>query len=115
MYGQDIEVKEGAPDVEISLLSPEVADADVLLNFGTFNSKLMMAYIWKDLVKQHGYILGGSRLLTKPKDSEARPADGKHVLRASIEENTLSAGYKRCQVLVRAGNACAVEVMTSAL
>ncbi len=115
LYGQDIEVKEGTLDVEISLLSPEVADANVFLNFGAFNSRLMMAYIWKNLVRQHGYILGGSKLLATPNDSKARQNDGRHVLRASIEENTLSAGYKRCQVIVKSGNACAVEVMTSSL
>ena len=74
-----------------------------------------MAYVWKKLVDHHGYVLGGVKLLEKPKDSMPDSKNGKHILRAKIAENSFLAGYKRCQALVRSGDECVVEVVASSL
>lgn len=122
LYEQDIVLKQGHPDVGVLLKRPESAGnsenknvANIVLNFGSFNSRLMMAYVWKKLTMIDGYFLGGSKLLSAPKEASADKDTGKYTLRVKLSENSFSSGYKRCQEIVKRGNFCSIEVSADAL
>ncbi len=105
LYSQDIVLEAGRPDVPINIKTVKSnennAEQKITLNLGEFNSPLMSAYTWHKLVKDFSYYLGGAQRISNENDP---------VLRASLPENTMSAGYNRCSALVRGGAFCEVEI-----
>ena len=127
IYGNDIFLTEGKPDVPTKILTaktfnendkdfPETKDGmAVVLNLGTFKSKLSMAYTWHKLKKNFGPYLGGGHLLEHPSESRSDKASGLHNLRVVLPENKLSPAYQRCQALKKRQAFCAVEIVSTTM
>ena len=112
IYGEDMFLAEGAADVLVKIMSAQIDSSDtagqqVFLNLGNYESPLMSAFIWRKLVKNFSYYLGGGELLENTNDG--------HTLRLSLPENSISSGYKRCSALVKNGEFCEVEVFLAGM
>lgn len=112
IYGEDLFLAEGAADVLVKIMSAQIdtndqATQQVFLNLGNYESPLMSAFIWRKLVKNFSYYLGGGELLENANDG--------HTLRLALPENSISSGYKRCSALVQNGEFCEVEVFLAGM
>ena len=88
---------------------------EVILNLGSYKSRLMMALKWYVVKSRYANILRGMDALVPPADSYASTESGEHILRAVISGQSFDDAYKRCTALSARGLSCAVEVLPGAL
>lgn len=127
LYGNDVILDAGTKDIPSEILTsledykalhPHVEfppDPDVLLNFGEFNSSLMMALTWYHLSTRYEPALRGTQLLVTPAESFPDTKTGMHQLRATLPHATMSDAYEKCRALVSRGIYCKVEILPGAL
>ncbi len=117
IYGQDIIIKQSSPDVDVRLLSNKntISNDGVSMNLGTYNSSLMMAYSWSQLVKNYSATFGGGSLLKSPVNNKDDTINKEHTLRIVFKHDSLKSTHKRCQILVSHGHYCSLDIYPSAL
>lgn len=86
----------------------------VVLNLGSFNSRLLMSVMWYKMKTRYAQAIGDARVLVRPSDSVASEATGgKHILRAAIPQNDMAEANRRCGLLKAQGQACTVETVAT--
>ena len=94
----------------------ELQDADrVILNLGSYKSRLMMAVKWYLLKSRYANIMRDMDSLVPPAESYASAETGEHTLRAAVGGQSFDDAYKRCTALSARGFSCAVEILPGAL
>ncbi len=85
-----------------------------ILNFGEYNSRLLMALVWYKLRSRYGNILGDStKPMVLPSESYADIKTGKHVLRVALKDKTIDDAYSMCRSFMARGQYCKVEITPS--
>jgi hypothetical protein len=95
------------PDADISVL----AKPSVVLNFGDYNSRLLMALTWYNLKTRYGGLLAGAKILVKSTDSNVSLKTGKNTLRVLLPDSSMAEAHQRCQRLAEKGFTCTVELL----
>lgn len=91
------------------------ANDKVILNLGSYKSRLMMALKWYLLKSRYAGVLQGVDSVVSPSDSLASPKTGVHELRATFNGQSFDDAYKRCTALAARGFTCAVEILPHGL
>ncbi len=109
------EVAATAPQPEVAEpIRPKAAGTVVVMNLGSYNSRLLMSVMWYKLKTRYAQAIGDAHVLVRPSDSVASPATGgKHILRAAIPQNNAEEAGRRCALLRAQGQGCTVETVSS--
>lgn len=127
IYGNDIYVDGGA-DVpseivadnkeDLKALYPDIdfsQDYDLVLNFGEYNSQLMVSLVWYKMRTRYNAILAGTDLFVPPSKSLPEGEGRKHILRVGLANSDLKDAYKRCRAMIARDQFCKVEIYPSYL
>jgi hypothetical protein len=88
--------------------------SDLVLNFGDFNSRLLMSLVWYKLRSQYGEILGEhTNPLVPPAESFANVKTGKHILRVGLAGKTIDEAYSICHGFIARDQYCKVEITSA--
>lgn len=122
LYGNDLVLTEGQ-DIGIALnsdlspylsqnkLSADDAVPSVLLNLGSYSSRLLMSLHWYRIQKSQNTLLSGLKPLVMPSDSRPSLKDGRHILLLPLPAGaTFDHAYKMCGALTARGVECGVEM-----
>lgn len=105
-----------APDIGDWLAAnPAVGPQDfaggaLILNLGSYNSRLLMELTWFRLKRRYGGIVAGAELLAAPDKSNASAETGLNTLRARLPGHDIPDAFRRCKSLAARGFYCALEV-----
>ncbi|MDB2683064.1 stalk domain-containing protein [Alphaproteobacteria bacterium] len=127
IFGNDIFLQKGYTDTPSKVLASldaikkrhpqvdfEATDPDIILKIGSYNSNLMMALSWYNLKLRFGSVLKGGKLLVNPSQSST-DQEAKHQIRLALPDSTIQNAYKKCQLLIKNGITCEVEILPGAL
>lgn len=122
IYANNIYLEEGKAGIPINILSQtaygahakEFEGRTLALNLGSYKSRLMSGLVWFKLRSRHPGLFQNADLVTKP--SELVPDEGQnYVLRLSLRKDDLDKAYQTCDIIVRGGGECAVEILPGGL
>lgn len=122
IYANNIYLEEGKAGIPVNILSDaaygehaeEFEGRTIVLNLGSYKSRLMSGLVWFKLRSRHPGLFQNADLVAKP--SELVPDDGQHyVLRLSLRKSDLGQAYQTCGVIVRGGGDCTVEILPGGL
>lgn len=85
----------------------------VVMNLGSYNSRLLMSVMWYKLKTRYAQAIGDAHVLVKPSDSIASPATGKHMLLAAFPQATMEEAGRRCALLRAQAQTCTAETVSS--
>lgn len=92
-----------------------IKNENVVLNLGTYNSRLLMGVVWYKVRSLHKDVVAGLNTLVDPSKSYAAVKTGRHTLRIGSTALSLGDAYKRCGLLNAEGIACTVEILPGGL
>ena len=96
-----------------TLRKEALSDKSVILNLGTYNSRLLMEVVWFKLKRKDAALVGNARLLVQPADSYASPRTAQYILRAELPGGNRQDGVKRCDAILKTGQYCKVEILAA--
>jgi hypothetical protein len=92
-------------------LDPSLFDGeDIILNLGSYHSRLLMAVIWYRLKSRYGAILNDNSLLVSPSKSYVSLDDLQHTLRVRLEGGSIEDAKKKCRALIARDFYCSIEL-----
>lgn len=129
IHGHDIVMKAGNDDAPMRILASlddlkadqpgldinALQNRKVILNLGTYHSRILMGLMWYKARSFAGDALAGLQTLIDPTQSYAAKKTGLHTLRIGADELTLQDGIKRCGMLNAAGIECTLEILPGTL
>lgn len=125
IYGNNVYLQRGKPDVPISILGNKVAaygnrakefeGRNLILNLGTFKSQLAMGLTVFKLRTVNSSLFTAADMIQKPSEIIPEGPSQKYTLRLSFKSNNLIDAYKTCSSVVKDGNDCSVEVLPGSL
>lgn len=92
-----------------------IRNNEIVLNFGEYRSRAMMAVVWYKLKMFHGSLIRGAQLLVPVSQSNPVADTGLHSLRVIISGLNMKDAYARCGALVARGMECKVEMLPSGI
>ena len=127
--GNDIYMDEGANDAPLRMLASlddlkaeqpgldenALRNQQVILNLGTYHSRMLMSVMWYKARTFGPDALNGLQAFVQPDSSYAAPKTGLHTLRVGGNGLTLEDGTKRCGMLNAAGIKCTLEILPGTL
>lgn len=94
---------------------PESKNQTVVLNLGSYHSRLLMSLTWYKARNFQPEAVQNLDTLVAPADSFAAPKTGLHTLRLGARNLSLEEGRKRCGMLNAAGIKCTLEILPGTL
>lgn len=123
LYGHNIYMDSGNPDVPISILAKsdineedaqKFAGKSYAINLGSFKSQLMMGLVWFKVKNLYASMIGGE-LIDKPSQSYPDKKTGKYSLRVALNTSNLQEAYQQCRDIANKGQDCSLEILPGAL
>lgn len=120
IYGNNIYMEQGKPDVPIAFLSStdelfqnpkKLENKLYVLNLGQYKSQLMMGLAWFKVRSFYKSLLAGLDIVDEPSESYPDKNQGEYSLRLTQRVDTLQDAYNTCQIFATHGQLCTVEIL----
>jgi hypothetical protein len=97
-------------------LDPAIfAGDDVILNLGSYNSRLLMAVVWYRMKSRYGAILNYDSILVPPSKSFVSLKSLQHTLRVRLSNASIEEAKNKCRALIARNFYCSIEINPSVL